>query len=129
MSGKWNNNETTSSGGNDALGDKFGGLFKDEFAVILLQGKNSFGDMIYSYVKVGLPNIKLLYAAMNSGEDFSPSDFGEIIAAGKGMPTEEIRAEMANSYSMLQPITPTSFNPANATQSIDLAKKKSWDEF
>ena len=85
--------------------------------------------MIYSYVKVGLPNIKLLYAAMNSGQDFSPSDFGEIIAAGKGMPTEEIRAEMANTYSMLQPITPTSFNPVQPQQSIDLAKKKLWDEF
>lgn len=123
MSGKWNENQAKA--GN--MADKFGELFKDEFAVILLQGKNSFGDMIYSYVKVTLPNIKPLYNALGSGVDFSPSDFGEILAAGKGSPSEEVRNEMAKTYNMLQPIAPASFRPAVAVPVG--AEKKSWDEF
>jgi len=124
MSGKWNNSEAGQS-----ADDKFGALFKDEYAVILLQGKNSFGDMIFSYVKVGLPKIKLLYAALNSGEDFAPSDFGEIIAAGKGLPSEEIKAEIASNYKSLQSITPATFSPAQAAPKPVITEKKAWDEY
>lgn len=92
--------------------DKFDELFKNEFAVILLQGKNSLGELIYSYVRVTLPNIKKLYSALNSGEDFSPSDFGTIIAKGKGDPPDELRAEMATTDNTLQPIPPITFQPA-----------------
>jgi hypothetical protein len=88
---------------------KIAELFKDEYAVILLQGKNSFGTMIFSYVKVTLPNIKKLYEAMNSGEDFLPSDFGIIVAAGEGEPSDALKAEMADTFNMLQPITPATF--------------------
>ncbi|MCX7092018.1 MAG: hypothetical protein NTY50_01010 [Methylobacter sp.] len=102
-----NNNETHKKNSPH----KFDELFKDEFAVILLQGKNSFGNVIYSYVQVALPNIKKLYSALNSSEDFSPSDFGTIIAAGEGEPSDELRAEMAITYKTLQPITPATFPP------------------
>lgn len=108
--------------------EKFGELFKDEYAVILLQGKNSFGDIIYSYVEVTLPNIKLLYSALNSGEDFTPSDFGKVLEAGKGEPSEELKAEMATRYNMLQPIQPATFQPNKSTQAIPIAKK-AWDEY
>ena len=107
----------------------FGELFKDEYAVMLLQGKNSFGDMIFSYVKVTLPNIKLLYAALNSGEDFVPSDFGTIIASGKGRPSDELRKEMADTYSMLQPIAPAVFQPAASSVNPITIQKKAWDEY
>lgn len=110
-----------------SFADKFGELFKDEYAVILLQGKNSFGDMIYSYVEVTLPNIKLLYSALNSGEDFTPSDFGKILEAGKGIPSDELKAEMAARYSMLQPIQPATFQPKPAQ--VAPITKKSWDEY
>ena len=120
------------SDGNNTNGngstDKFGELFKDEYAVILLQGRNSFGDMIFSYVEVTLPNIKRLYAALNSGEDFAPSDFGSIIAAGKGNPPDSMREEMARTHNMLQPITPPVFNANNNAQPIP-AVKKAWDEY
>lgn len=92
--------------------DKFAELFKDEYAVILLQGKNSLGTMIFSYVKVTLPDIKRLYAALNSGEDFSPGDFGIIVAEGEGEPSDELRAEIATTYNGLQAITPCTFPPA-----------------
>jgi hypothetical protein len=115
----------TSGNGNT---DKFSELFKDEYAVILLQGRNSFGDMIFSYVEVTLPNIKRLYAALNSGEDFAPSDFGSIIASGKGNPPDSLREEMARTHNMLQPITPSVFNANNNAPTVP-AGKKAWDEF
>ena len=106
--------------------DKFGELFKDEYAVILLQGRNSFGDMIYSYVEVTLPNIKRLYAALNSGEDFTPSDFGTIVVAGKGAPPESLRTEMASNHNMMQPIAPAVFQAGSRSAPIE---KKAWDEY
>ena len=106
----------------------FGELFKDEYAVILLQGKNSFGDKIYSYVEVTLPNIKRLYAAINSGDDFSPSDFGTILASGRGVPSEEVRKEMEAAHESLQPIAPTVFQPTSSPKNVPTAKK-AWDEY
>jgi len=118
---KWSTKALTKK---DAATD-FSHLFKDEYAVMLLQGKNTFGDMIYSYVKVAMPDIKHLYAAMQSGANFNPSDFGTVVAAGKGEPTPEIRAEMNNTYHMLQPINPGAF-PASQ---MPAEEKKAWDEY
>lgn len=101
-------------------------VFKDEYAVILLQGHNSFGDMIYSYVEVTLPNIKRLYAALNSGEDFTPSDFGTIVLAGKGSPPESVRNEMAAKHNLLQDIPPSVFQGGARTAPIE---KKAWNEY
>lgn len=101
----------------------FNALLKDEYAVVLLQGKNVFGDMIYCYVKVILPNIEKLQAALTGGGTFNPSDFGEVIAAGKGTPPEEVRAEIALTYPMLEKPRPMQ---AASTGSID---KKKWDEY
>ncbi len=101
-------------------------VFKEEYAVILLQGHNSFGDMIYSYVEVTLPNIKRLYAALNSGDDFTPSDFGTIVHAGKGTPSEAVRNEMAAKHNMLQDIPPSVFQAGTVTSPM---QKKAWNEF
>lgn len=120
--------EAGDNGMNKSGNTDMGELFKDEYAVILLQGRNSFGDMIYSYVEVTLPNIKRLYAALNSGEDFTPSDFGTIIAAGKGHPPEGLRNEMDSSHNMLQPLAPTVFQPAANSNSAPIPKK-AWDEY
>src|SRR4051812_38059895 len=73
----------------------------DKMVVIFLQGKNVFGDRIYSYVELALRNLKTLKAKMDSGEDFSPSDFGTVIAAGTGYPSDELKAEMAATYNMV----------------------------
>src|SRR5436190_2201809 len=96
MSTKWSSQVLGKGGVN------LGALLKDEFAVILLQGKNTFGDMIYCYVKVILPNLEKLQATLQSGGTFNPSDFGEVIAAGKGNPPESVRNEIARAYPMLE---------------------------
>ncbi len=113
----------------------FSELFKEEFVVLLLRGKNSFGDHIYSYVKVSLPNIKRLYESLNGGSTFNPSDFGEVVAAGKGEPSDEVKAEIAATYPMKN-------KPANASTIIRNSEedteeseatapilKKNWDEY
>lgn len=121
MATKWS---STTLGKTDSSKD-LEELFKDEYAVILLQGRNVFGDMIYSYVKVGLSNIKPLYTALQSGQNFNPSDFGMVVAAGKGEPAEDVKAEIAMTYQMLEPIKTVSF-PAVAQAA---AEKKAWDEY
>ena len=80
-------------------------LVKDEFldveVVILLQGNNLFGDLVYSYLQLRGQNLKDMFAKMQTGENFKPSDFGTVIAAGRGDPPPEVRAEMAATYNMI----------------------------
>jgi len=124
MSAKWST-QVLGSGGVD-----FGELLKDEYAVLLLRGKNIFGDLIYCYLKVGIADVKKLQVALQGEANFNISDFGTVIAAGKGEPTEEVKAEIAISYPMLkEPVT-----MHRATVSTDVAppipaEKKNWDEY
>lgn len=94
-------------------------LFRDEFAVLLLQGQNSEGERIFSYVRVTMPQIKRIYAALSSGRDFSPSEFGTVIASGSGEPSEELRMRMAAEHKMAEPIPPATFGPGEAARSPD----------
>lgn len=90
MFGKWITKR--SSGGNtppvdmDDLGD--------ELAVILVQGKNAFGDDIYCYIKLPLKNIPPLQEALAKNQGFTPSRFGTVLAAGRGQPTQEVKDEI-----------------------------------
>jgi hypothetical protein len=102
----------------------FADLLKDEYSVVLLQGKNTFGDMIYCYVKVSLPNMEKLQTALKLDGLFNPSDFGEVIAAAKGEPTPEVRAELARLYPMFD--TPRMIHQPTAAAE---ATKKAWDEY
>lgn len=74
----------------------------DEEAVILLNGHNMFGDAIYSYVKITLRNFRNLRDAMLAGENIIPSDYGQVVAAGRGEPTQEIKDEMRVQYKMVE---------------------------
>lgn len=107
----------------------FSELFKEEFAVLLLRGKNSFGDHIYSYVKVSLPNIKRLYESLTVGTNFNPSDFGEVVAAGTGEPSDEVKAEIAAQYPMLDQKPASSSNSGSGGSAAAPVAKKAWDEY
>lgn len=101
----------------------FGALLKDDYTVILLQGKNVFGDMIYCYLKITFPDIEKLQGALALDESFNPSDFGTVVAAGKGEPPEEVKAEIATTYSVFQ-------QPAAKQSAAPIPKeKKNWDEY
>lgn len=119
MATKWNGGGLANNGPTD-----FASLLKDEAAVVLLRGKNNFGDLIYCYLKVALQDVDRLQAALKSDASFTASDFGTVVAAGKGEPTPEVKAEIAASYKVLDQAKP--FRPPHA---VSEAEKKAWDEY
>jgi hypothetical protein len=108
---------------NTANKPDFSKFFQEEGAVVLLRGKNSFGDKIYSYVKVSNRNIERLQECIRSRQPFNSSDFGEVVAAGTGEPTAEVIAELASQYPMLDQPKPVIAAPPAPVQ------KKAWDEY
>ncbi len=94
----------------------------DEDVVIYLTGKNVFGDKIFSYLKLTLRNLQKLKEALQGKEHFLPSDFGEVLTAGRGDPTPEVRAEMAITYNMVEVPRPV-VRPA-----LNFSKPAFWDE-
>lgn len=96
----------------------------NKFVVILLYGKNSFGDTIYSYLKITLGGIEKLKAAMLLGLPFTPSDFGSIIAAGRGEPTDEVKAEIGGMYYVM-----TAQTEEVAPRATKVEEPISWDEY
>ncbi len=95
----------------------------ERFVVLLLYGKNSFGDKIYSFLKIKLPDLPTLKSAILSGGGFNPSDFGTVVAAGRGEPTSEVRAEVSSMFEILD-------TQAIAKQKVEIPEeKKSWDEY
>lgn len=95
----------------------------NEEVVILLQGKNSFGDDIYSYLKVTIRNFYALTEFVKSRGDFIPSEYGSVIAAGTGEPSPALRAEMAVTYNLIDIPRP----PQNNAK-ISVAPPALWDE-
>ena len=73
----------------------------NEEAVVLLNGTNAFGDPIFSYTKFTLRNFRRMSDDMRAGKDLRPSDYGEVVAAGRGEPSQELRDEMAVKYKMV----------------------------
>jgi len=94
--------------------------------VLLLYGKNSFGDKVYSYLKITLGNIEKMKAIVLLGQVFNPSDFGTVIAAGRGEPSDEVRSEISSLYHILS--TDDAPPPKSSSPSAP-AGKKSWDEY
>ena len=123
MSTKWSTQVLGQSGSSP----NFGELFKDEYAIVFLQGKNTFGDLVYCYVKVMMADIEKMHAILQGDAGFNPSDFGTVVAAGKGDPTLEVKAELALTYPMLsrpKPMVLPQFQPSAAP-----IEKKAWDEY
>ena len=102
----------TPSLGKNAVSADISEELLDKNLVIFLQGKNVFGDRIYSYLELTLRSLRDLKAKMDSGADFSPSDFGTVLAAGTGYPSDEIKQEMAEKYNMVDLPPP---RPASVT--------------
>ena len=85
---------------------------------MLISGTNMFGDKIYSYIKISLKNFNKLSAAMRGTENFRPSDFGQVVAAGRGEPSPELKQEMAVTYGLVDVPKPkeTGAVPAGLSQ-------------
>lgn len=125
MSTKW----STQVVGGNAKPD-FGALLKDQYTVILLQGKNVFGDMIYCYVKITFPDLEKLQATLKTDNSFNPSDYGTVVAAGMGEPSPEVRSEVAITYPIMGGMSPTAAPGAAAVAASNIpTEKKAWDEY
>jgi hypothetical protein len=118
MSTKWNSQVLSKNGAAN-----FGDLLKDEYSIILLQGKNVFGDLIYCYLKVAYPDVERLQLALQSNPSFTASDYGTVIAAGKGTPPDSVKSEIAATYRMFE--EPRAMRPPPPLG----AEKKAWDEY
>lgn len=126
MSTKWSSEALGKDGSVD-----FAALLKDESTVILLRGKNVFGDLIYCYLKITYGDIAKLQEAVGAPGTFNITDFGSVIAGGKGEPPPEVEAEIALTYPMLEKPKPISFGSPSAkpAQPALPAEKKAWDEY
>lgn len=71
-----------------------------ERVVLLLQGKNVEGVQIYTYLRLPLWKLQKLRDVLRAHEDFMPADFGTILHAGQGEPSDELRAQMAEAHDM-----------------------------
>lgn len=96
----------------------------DEKVVVLLQGKNVYGDMIYTYLQLTIRSLIDLRNKMLKREDFMPAEYGTVIAAGKGEPSAELRSEMAVTYNMIDVPKPA---PAMA-KAFAVPQPKLWDD-
>lgn len=97
MSGQWTATSYSSNSTSVAVDES---LNKDE-VVILLQGKNIYKDKVFCYVKLTLRKLIDMKESMLKGENFLPSDFGTVLAAGQGEPSPELRSEMAVTHQMV----------------------------
>lgn len=120
MSTLWNTKAISKAGSGAELSDQ---LSADE-VVILLQGKNNFGDRIFSYLKLTLQDMMRMQTAVLSGQPFNPSDFGTVVAAGKGEPTDEVKSEISALYRIIDPN-----QMAPAAPAAPPVQQKAWDDF
>lgn len=124
MTTQWNTRALGKGpGGNGAGGDFFNPAVLEEAVVILMQGKNTFGDSIYSYLKITNKDLMRMKTVIQGGQPFNPSDFGTIVAAGKGEPTDEVRAEISSMYKMMD----MAQKPAAAANAP--VTQKAWDDY
>ncbi len=96
-----------------------------EKVVILLQGKNVYGDPIFTYLQLTLRSLQQLRDKMRKAEDFMPAEYGEVLAAGRGEPSAEMRSEMAVTHNMVDVPRP---KPAVSLPSYAVPQPKLWDD-
>ena len=92
----------------------------NEKVVILLQGKNVYGDPIFTYLQLTLKSLQQLRDKMRKTEDFMPAEYGTVLAAGKGEPS----AEMAVTHNMIDVPRPK----ASAPPTYAVPQPKLWDD-
>ncbi len=97
----------------------------NEKVVILLQGKNVYGDQIFTYLQLSLRSLQLLRDKMRKAEDFMPAEYGTVLSAGKGEPTAEMRSEMAVTHNMVDVPRPKA---AAAAPTYAVPQPKLWDD-
>jgi hypothetical protein len=65
--------------------------------ILLVTGEDPDGGSIFAYVAIRADRLQEFMAAQGS-DTFYPEDFGVIIEAGEGEPSEELRRKMETEY-------------------------------
>lgn len=65
--------------------------------VLLVRGENPDGGKIYAYVAVRADKLEEFMEAQKQGT-FYPEDYGMIVEAGEGEPTDEVKEKMTKEY-------------------------------
>lgn len=71
---------------------------KDVALIELCLGSNDHGEDVFAYIKVPLDRYGAFKEAVLRGYEFETSDFGEIIAEGKGHPPAALIQELKEKY-------------------------------
>lgn len=125
MSTKWSAETLGKTGKPD-----FASLLKDEYKIMLLRGKNIFGDFVYCYLKISMADIPKLEAAIKGDQGFNLHDFGTVLAAGKGEPTAEVIAEIDAAYPTIEGGGSADSSGGGIQQAEQKPlEKKNWDEY
>jgi hypothetical protein len=98
----------------------------NEKGVILLQGKNIYGDQIFTYLELTLKSLIQLRDKMRRKEDFMPAEYGTVLAAGRGDPSPELKSEMAVAHQMVDVPKPASATASPAPAAVP--QPKLWDD-
>jgi hypothetical protein len=85
--------------------------------VALVQGTNLFGDKIYSYVEMQLGEFIKMARKIRDNENFKAADYGTVLSAGRGVPSPELRREMATKYKLVDVPQPPKPAAAGASAS------------
>ena len=99
-------NQIMSAPGRGTIPSAFEKIAADFDRIQLIRGKNVFGDRIYAYMRISLFQIKRLELAIDGSGTFNLSEYGVIIAAGKGEPSAEVKRGVALSYPSTKESTP-----------------------
>jgi hypothetical protein len=117
----WSDRDITINAGKQQLSAEDEELLRREEIVMLLQGNNSMGERVYSYLKLSVLNLRRMKDDILTSKNFLPSDYGQVLAAGHGMPPPELRAQMGVQYGVVQQAETVAPKPA-------LMQKPLWDD-
>lgn len=90
-----------------------------EKGVITLRGKNINGDEIFTYLSLTLESLTRLRDVMRAKQDFSPTDFGTVIYAGRGDPPPDVEIRLALFHNMTVLQRPGGSSKPKALKPID----------
>ena len=65
--------------------------------VLLVRGESPDGKKIYAYLAIRADRLEAFMDAQKQGT-FFPEDFGIVLEAGEGEPSEEVKAHMTKEY-------------------------------
>ena len=72
-------------------------LAESTLCIMLLRGRNSQDEALYAYIAVSVDRLDAFMAAQDRS-DFSPEEYGTILASGTGEPSPEVQDAMERDY-------------------------------